>query len=760
MNLMDPMIEFLIPFRGILTVGFYFFSVIAACVLILAVRDVARKVQKDNERMTKERLRNLGVEKIGKGRRGQVLRAIVSPDGIDAAPNGYLVISDGGSERFVRTFTLTEKPKTCQFGRTFTGLFNFPGVTSSVFINPLSEEEMSRKLDHHITVLTAESDATSDPNRLRRLNHQRKDAAGWAEDVENGDNKFFRVGFLFSLYAESLTELNKASDAFYSEALGRGMHVSNCFGMQAEAYALNGPFAGRVCVFSKEVTKSPVSFVTMDKYSLSTVYNYLQSSFTHRSGVPIGRDLFSGNLVLFDLFDPTHDSMSAAIAGVSGSGKSTFIKTWTARQSLFDWHFVAIDSQQKIGTSEGEYAAEAIAQGGVNYQIRHDSVCVLNPFDISETVRSEKISEDTYREVRTVDLAGKIVTLVNILCSMILSDAGRGFDTVSDQTYVKRILTDSCALMYQAFGIEQGKVDSLYEEGMEMGASSYAGRKNMPTLSDFYLQLLKCERENRDETLFAAYSLILNALKDYVKSLYYDSETFERLTEEEYSARIKRGESPVRIEGTKSYYDGQSSVPIDVTCPFANFDISMLPDDEKKLARQIVSAWINECFIKKNSERLGGRAKLVLILDEVHEAFKDPYATDTIDIVVREARKRHVGIILSTQTLSEYDRNPVTKDMLKLIECKFIFRQDYQDRQWLIDNMGLTGAQADVIVSQLGGSERATEEAKKRHKGEMCIIDGKKVCFCKVDYLKKTEALIADTDASAVEKLIRVSRAG
>ena len=756
---MDAMIEFLIPFRGILKALFYLFFAAAAFVAVLTARQRALAAVKENERLTKERLKNLSVERVGKARRGYVLRAIVAPDGIDAAPNGYLVIADGGSERYVRTFTLTEKPKTCQFGKTFAGLFAFPGVTSSVFVVPLSEEEMSRRLDHHITVLTAESDAATDPNRLRRLAHQRRDAAGWAEDVENGDNKFYRVGFLFSLYAESLQELNKASDAFYSEALGRGMHVSNCYGMQAEAYALNGPFAGRVCVYSREVQKSPVTYLTMDKYSLSTVYNYLQASFTHRSGVPIGRDLFTGNLILFDLFDPTHDSMSAAIAGVSGSGKSTFIKTWTARQSLFDWHFVAIDSQQKIGTSEGEYAAEAIAQGGVNYQIRHGSTCVLNPFDVSETVRSEKVSEDSYREVRTVDLAGKIVTLVNILCSMILSDAGRGFDTVSDQTYVKRILTDACTLSYQSFGIEQGNVDSLYEPGTGAGGT-LAERKPMPTLSDFFLQVARCHRDNRDETLSSAYTLIISALKDYVRDLCYDPRTLTRIGEEEARRRALSGESFERIDGTRSYYDGQSSVPIDVTCPFANFDVSMLPDDEKKLARQIVSAWINENFIKKNSERLGKRSKLVLILDEVHEAFKDPYATDTIDIVVREARKRHVGIILSTQTLSEYDRNPVTKDMLKLIECKFIFKQDYQDRQWLIDNMGLTGAQADVIVSHLGGSERATEEAKKRHKGEMCIIDGKKVCFCKVDYLKKTEALIADTDASAVEKLIRVSRAG
>ena len=95
--------------------------------------------------------------------------------------------------------------------------------------------------------------------------------------------------------------------------------------------------------------------------------------------------MVTGNLVVFDLYDKSHDSMTLAVAGKPGSGKSLTIKVMAARQILFGCHYVAIDSQQRKGMSEGEYAALSVAVGGKNYQIRIGAEEIVNPFDISET---------------------------------------------------------------------------------------------------------------------------------------------------------------------------------------------------------------------------------------------------------------------------------------------------------------------------------------------------------------------------------------
>ena len=75
----------------------------------------------------------------------------------------------------------------------------------------------------------------------------------------------------------------------------------------------------------------------------------------------------------------------------------------------------------------------------------------MNPFDLSEIIISEKITEDSIKEVRTIDLASKIVMLVNDLCSMILASVNKDFDSVNEQTYVRRILTDTAAQLYHDF---------------------------------------------------------------------------------------------------------------------------------------------------------------------------------------------------------------------------------------------------------------------------------------------------------------------
>jgi len=770
MQVLNDIIKILAPYGGFLLVIFYVASILIAFMIIKVILRKAKKALQDREKLTKDNLKNINVKRLSKALHGRLLRVILAADGIDPNPLDYLTIMDGGHPKYVRTYTVVGKPKRTTFAKTFTNLFDFPGCTSSVFIDPISEDEMSRKLDNNITILSAEYDqAANDPNRRRKLAGQAGEANSWASQIENGDNKAYRVGFLFSLYADSISDLNKICDSFYAEALAKNIIVSNCFGLQAEAYALNGPYNGQINILSKYVKESPINYVTMDKYSVSTLINYLQSGFSHKSGVPLGRDMITGNPVIFDLFDDSHDSMSIAVAGKPGSGKSVLIKVMSGRQLLFGWHYVAIDSQERKGTSEGEYAALAIAAGGINFQIANNAKERLNLFDVSETIRSEKIAEDTYKEIRTLDLSSKITTLTNNICSMILNAADKSFDSIHEGTYVRRVITDTALQTYHDFGIKDGDVDSLYENRTATynGITTSMQRKKLPTISDFYKRILINANRNTDENLKKAYTLIIFGLKDRIKELYYTKDTVHFLTRTEYenAPLAENGiryfdnngkkEEIIAVRGVKAYYDGQSTIAINRDCPFVNIDISQLPDDEKTLARQIAIAWVTENFIKKNSERKDSKEKLVVVLDEVHECYRDPFARNTIDITVREARKRYVGIILCTQTLKEYDNYTETQAILKLVECKFIFKQDYQDRDYLISCLGITSSQADMIVSTLGGSERSSDEDRKRHRGEMCIIDNKKVCFCKVDYLKKTEGLIADTNAAEVEQMLK-----
>ena len=178
-------------------------SLVGAIGLFLKMMlDRVKNAAEDKE-ISRDNLKNLNAGRRERSAYGYALRKLVAPDGLDPNPLSYTTIMDGGREKYIRTFTIVQKPKMTTFARTFSSLFNFPGCTSSVFLKPIPEEEMSRKLDNNITILASEySQAAGDVNRRRKLATQASEMNGWAEKIENGENKFFYVGFLFSLYAD------------------------------------------------------------------------------------------------------------------------------------------------------------------------------------------------------------------------------------------------------------------------------------------------------------------------------------------------------------------------------------------------------------------------------------------------------------------------------------------------------------------------------------------------------------------------------
>lgn len=754
-------------FAVIVFVGLFVFGIL----VYGAVNRLMEEMRRQKEETADENLKNMDYDALQKEKKAEIIREIIAPDGVNCGPNNELVINDGGRDIHMRTFTISSIPRRARFAQTFAGLLNFPNCTSTVFVEPISDEQMTHRMDRHITILASEYGAAAgDPNRRRKLEAQYQDANRFAAQIEGGENKFFRVGFLFTLRADSVKELNKASDQFRSIALGKGLDITSCFAVQPEAFIQNGPFNHEVSISSSFIRDEAIKWYQMDKYSVSAIFNYTQTSFSHKDGVVLGRDMSTHSPVMFDIYDPSHDGFTLVIAGKTGSGKSATIKMMASRQVLQGYHFVAVDSQARKGMSEGEYAGLAEICDGINFQISTNSKEVMNIFEVGETVRTVKSGSNEVHEVRTLELSDKITMVANIVGTMI---RGQQESQTSMQlsTYLNRIIVDNITQMYKSFGIIDGDPDSLYAEAGSVYAQKEIvtdGRplKKLPTITDFYKQLLISNRDNKDETLREAYNIILMALVDYVRELYYSKKTCKFFTREQYlrmqyseaqQGRVylnerKQEEVVVEVKGIKKYFDGQSTIHISKDCTFTNIDISQLPDTEKNLARQVAIDFVNENFIKKNSENLHSADKLVCIFDEAHEMFNHTYSRKTLDGVSRTARKRNVSLWLSSQTIKEYDNYPETQAILKQAAVKFVFKQDYQDMNYLRDTLGITDAQASYIVNNLGGNP-SDEGDKSRHRGEVCIIDNKQVCFCKVDYRKKTEALAVETDARKIKEL-------
>lgn len=718
--------------------GIIFLSVMAA---VLIAKLVKKKKQGDGKK-------DLLFKRVA------AAREIVAPDGIDPSPLSYFVLNDAGHDIYVRCFTIDLLPKRTVFAATFPALFNYGRIRASVFVEPLPEGKAAHMLDKTIVEIEASiigAEKNYNRNMVRKLNGKLRETEGWAERIETGENSLYHVYFLFVLSASSLEELNYESDSFRNLAKEKQIAISSCYGVQPEAFLSGMPLNKRVDAGIGPVRTAGLKRHTMDKLSLCSIFNHTQTDFIHENGVVLGRNMSNWKPVAYDCYDTSHNGYNVVFCGMTGTGKSATMKILASRYiSKNGYRFVAIDSQAR--GNRGEYSMMADVQCGVNYQIRVGSPVILNPFEVCE---EEEWSERD-GDYLVLKLKDKIEDAKGSI--MIMVQGSRGTADFELATYLERIITDIIIELYDDLGIVDAQVDSLFEnstDGEQMFLS--AGRKKrkpMPTLTDFYKKALVKERENRIAEHKRAYRILLDSLKERVRELYYCPGCLTFYTREQYEEGAacscqKAGGHICKIQGVKSYFDGQSNVTIDRNVKFTNIDLSQQPEEERAVTRLIALSFVTEHFIKRNAVNPKKTEYLGVICDELHENFRSLPAVQKLDYVSRTSRKRLVSLWTATQALKDYQRMPETEALLKQAATKFVFKQDYQDRTWIKEALNVTNGQADRIL-ELGGDPSDTDSDRK---GEVCIVDNGKVCFCKVDYLKSAEAVFVETDARILQAM-------
>ena len=486
----------------------------------------------------------------------------------------------------------------------------------------------------------------------------------------------------------------------------------------------------------------------MDKLSVASIFNHTQDNFFQENGIIIGRNLSTGMPVAFDVYDSKHNGYNIVFAGMTGTGKSACMKIMASRYITKNgYRFVCIDSQAR--GNRGEYAMLADMMCSTNYSIKNGSGNVINIFDLDKEEEWSELN-GSYEVLRLQD---KIANAKSDIMTLIQGNKEPADFALI--TYVERIVMDTVAELYEERKIYDNVVDSLYEsgKGIKDGViTSGKIKKKMPVLTDFYKKILLKSRENRIPEHKEAYRIILDSLKDRVKELYYCPKCLTFYTREEWKTNKKKcrcGTGIIRIHGAKAYYDGQSTIQIRDNERFTNLDISQLPETERPIARQICLSFLNEQFIKANATNPKKTQPLGVIVDEVHQNFSMKSQVASLDYVARTSRKRLVSLWTATQALKDYDCCRETEALLKQAAAKFVFKQSYSDRKWVQEALNLTSGQTERVM-ELGGDPSDESESRK---GEVCIVDNGKICFVKIDYLTKAEAVFVETDPRVIQEM-------
>lgn len=688
------------------------------------------------------------------------VRDLIAPNGANTSPLQYMTINDAGRDSYYVGLYIDKMPRYPLIASTFSKLMNFPGVITTVNVHPLLEES-TKRVNKRIDMLDAEEEAAkNNRNRQREVAGKIQNAEQLARSLDSGMSTLFEVTFLLLVRRDSVEELTTAVAELCAIARAQSMELASTYASNAEAFLSSFPLNKRFQVtFNESVTKNRLGLQLVKKHiltdaALSTIFNHTSGETFHENGVLLGYNKYNGMPFTYDFFDKSHYSFTNIICGLQGYGKSATVKQLATRSVDFGYSFASIDYENN--GNRGEYAAAAEAVGGVNYRISGGSGDKLNLFEINEETDIDPITKG---DVRRLYLNDKITDLTNILLSMALSNssnAAGSYDPM-DVDRMKEIIQRVVQWLYDSAGIEDGNPDSLYEADEGRGFTAGRKRKYLPQMKDFYMGLLIASSQNTDEFKKNAFSLLLDKFVNRVKELYYCSECFREFTSEEYEklpvndkgqhfhVHGERHSLVVAVHGTAAYFDCQSTVRLgDASIPWYNFDISSAPESERPVLILVCMNFILENFIKRNSVDPTRTKKLVFIMDEFHKVIGlESSALNSVESLIRTARKRHCATMLITQSLADFDEK-LHKDAQKILtlsETLMLLKHQQKDKQFIKENTFLSDSQIDSILS-LGGIP------SKKVYGEMCVVDTsiKTATFVNVCYLKTSEEYIVETD--------------
>ncbi len=585
--------------------------------------------------------------------KGQTIKDLIAPSGIDASNIDHLEIISN-TKRYARSFFVSTLPRMCTFPELFRDMYLFGDLNASVYINPIKEDRSQNELNRVINELETERIVAMDKGNINRestITQKRLEAERLRDEIAAGFNKLYEASVVATLFTYSLEDLDRYTKLLATEMSKTLVGIKTAWGLQEEAFQSNLP------LMDDQLKKTH----TFDRNSMGTVFPFTTSEIGHPTGVPLGFNKQTGTPILFDNFHSSLTNYNMVIFAKSGAGKSVTMKTLVSRSSvLMGIESLALDA-------EGEYTIVAESLGGINVVISPTSKTVINIFDVeTETIKDEITGKD-----RTVlNIENKVEDVTQGLLTM----AKGSTRSVEVNELTKQIIAEAVAEEYASLGITSDP-NSLYQQdarGVARGNMLAKQKKKMPTIGSWYRRIKAKAQENDNQDYKFHYSYLLKVMKQYIRE--YD--------------------------GQMAYFDGQSTFELLDGAPFINLDISQLEERfARPLAQQILLSWIWEKFVKKNSEDKTKASKKRVLVDEAWMLLPYPEAVDFLNKMARRARKRNVSLAIISQRFQDFYEKPEAQAVLTSSDTKLFLAQDKSEIQYLKEVFKLSDGEANFLVT-------------------------------------------------------------
>jgi len=296
------------------------------------------------------------------------LRDFIAPSSIEFASNFFRL-----GTRFARTYYVFGYPRQIYTGW-LSGMINLDEVADiALYVYPVESQVVLDNLRKKVTQLEAGLQIDAEKGRVRDPAKQAAilDAEEMRDKLQVGEERFFRFGFYFTLYADSMEELEFVTHKVES-MLGQQLVYSKPATSQQEQ--------GLNSVVPQLVDQLQIrrNFSTG---ALSTSFPFTSADLTQDTGILYGINMHNSGLVIFDRF--SLENGNSVVFAKSGAGKSFTVKLEALRSMMFGTEVFIIDP-------ENEYQRMCDAVAGAYVRLSLNSSTRINPFDLPKVVDTEE----------------------------------------------------------------------------------------------------------------------------------------------------------------------------------------------------------------------------------------------------------------------------------------------------------------------------------------------------------------------------------
>lgn len=296
------------------------------------------------------------------------LRDFIAPSSIEFQSSYFQI-----GTRYARTYYIFGYPRQIYTGW-LSGLINIDEVMDmAIYIYPVESQVVLENLRKKVGQLEAGIQIDSEKGRVRDPQKQAAilDAEEMRDKLQVGEERFFRFGLYFTIYANSMDELEFVSHKVES-MLGQQLVYSKPASAQQEQ-GLNSivpQFADQL-----QIRRN------MNTGAISTSFPFTSADLSDDHGILYGINMHNSGLVIFDRF--SLENGNSVVFAKSGAGKSFAVKLEALRSLMMGTEVFVIDP-------ENEYQKMCDAVGGAYVKLSLNSPTRINPFDLPKVVDTDE----------------------------------------------------------------------------------------------------------------------------------------------------------------------------------------------------------------------------------------------------------------------------------------------------------------------------------------------------------------------------------